>query len=144
MDRILKKILVICEAVTYDCGAPAVAMNIYEQLKNQYSFDFLVYNPKYNDDVVESTLLKETNIYYFSYKSRISVIKNHAFYLLLHQLEQKVSEIIKKNGPYFAIHCHNDLEAGVCVRAASRKNVEKRIVHSHTAGDKKKEIFYLN
>lgn len=44
----------------------------------------------------------------------------------------KTLTVIKKYGPYDVIHCHNELESGICTLAALLSGVSIRIVHAHT------------
>lgn len=45
-------------------------------------------------------------------------------------------KVLKENGPYNAIHCHNDLESGICNLAAFIAGVKIRVSHAHTSHNK--------
>src|SRR5699024_9779687 len=42
--------------------------------------------------------------------------------------------VILKNNNYDVIHCHNELESGICNLAAYLAGVKIRIAHAHTSG----------
>lgn len=65
------------------------------------------------------------------------------FYIRFPRILLKTFLILKKEGPYDAIHCHNNLESALCGLAAVFAGVKIRIAHAHTGDNKfpKKYLF---
>lgn len=64
-------------------------------------------------------------------KNKIKAKLDYYFFRLI-RLFFSTYKILKKNGPYNAIHSNNDLESGICNMAAFFAGVKVRISHAHT------------
>ena len=125
----MKKILeVSCNGLT-NGGVQQVIMSIVRNLYKEYHFDILVFT-------------KEKEYYdeeFLSYGGRIFRIprkqlfkgKELDFYFRGLNIFWRTYKLLKENGPYHAIHCHNYTESAMCVLAAKLAGVKIRIVHSH-------------
>lgn len=126
MNKILQ---VSCNGLT-NGGVQQVIMNITRKLSDEFKFDILVFteNEEYYD--------KE----FLSYGGKIFRIPNKKrkikkfdidLYIRSFRIILGTYKILKNNGPYKAIHCHNYFESALCLIAAKMAKVEIRIVHSH-------------
>nr|WP_285228712.1 glycosyltransferase [Planococcus sp. ISL-110] len=68
-----------------------------------------------------------------NYNGKSILRKRADYYIRFSRIFLNVYRILKKNGPYLAIHCHNSFESGICNLAAKLAGVKVRISHSHTA-----------
>lgn len=106
-------------------GAETFIMNIYNNIDKQlFEFDFLCTSNekgKYNDNIINNGG-KVFNFNKFSSKRILFNIKY-------------TYDILKKNGPYDAIHIPMQFYSFVFCISAKLAGVKKIIVHSHSAGD---------
>lgn len=103
-------------------GAETMIMNYYRAFdKEKCQMDFIIHAEFDNDYRKEAKELG-ANVYLLNRPGAIGPCK----YIKL------VSDIIKKNGPYDAIHIHTNYQAFLSVIAAKKSGIKKIIVHSHT------------
>jgi len=102
-------------------GAETIIMNIYKVIdREKIQFDFLVFGNTegfYSKDII-------------SLGGRIFSIEPVRKTGLIRYLHNLIT-IIKKNGPYDAVHAHIDYLSGFVALAARIAGVKKRICHSH-------------
>lgn len=116
-------------------GVSAVIFSIVETLHNQFDFDCVVFKKHCER---EPLFLKYGKLF------RISAYnddgKRHFLELLIRpwRIYWGVFEICKCNG-YRVIHCHNNMEEGVCLLAAKHAGVPIRIAHSHNTNSPRKK-----
>lgn len=125
----MKKVLhVSCNGLT-NGGVQQVIMNIVHELSDTYRFDILVFTngPEYYDEEFKSYGGK---IYRTPHQTKING-KEIDFYYRGLRIIKSTYKILKNNGPYAAIHCHNYFESALCLIAAKLAGVQIRIVHSH-------------
>lgn len=105
-------------------GAETLIMNLYRNInRNKLQFDFVSYvNDKchYDDEI----LSYGGRIYHCSSPGHIGMIR----------FIQRLTSIIRNNGPYWAIHSHTDIHGGLISIAARLAGVKRRISHAHTTG----------
>jgi len=129
-----KRILIVACNNLAKGGIQAVIMNIVRNLHNKFQFDILCFDSKqsFYDEEFESyggciyrlPLYEGTNIFR----------KRADFYIRFSKVYHGVKKIVKGN-KYDVIHCHNDIESGICLLAAKKQKIPVRIVHAHTSFD---------
>lgn len=126
VDKILE---VSCNGLTKG-GVQQVIMEIIKNLSTEYVFDILVFTS--NKEYYDEEFLK--------YGGKIFRIPNKKSKLFKYDIDmyfrsiriiKGTYKILKENGPYKAIHCHNYFESALCLIAAKLAGVKIRIVHSH-------------
>lgn len=106
-------------------GTETMLMNIYRKIdRNKIQFDFL-YMTKEETYYDKEILALGGNILRVDSLSILGINK-----MVTH-----ISECIKKNGPYRAVHAHTLFNCGIAMIAARKSGVEVRISHSHTTSD---------
>lgn len=111
-------------------GAETMIMNYYRAFdKEKCQMDFIIH-AEFDNDYREEAKKLGANIYLLNRPGEIGPYK----YIKL------VSDIIKKNGSYDAIHIHTNYQAFLSVIAAKKSGIKKIIVHSHTTKYKMHEI----
>lgn len=125
MERILE---VSCNGLT-NGGVQQVIMSIVRNLSNDFVFDIIVFTKEkeYFDD---EFLSYGGKIFRIPHKDKKKG-KEIDFYYRGIKIIYKTYKILKENGPYKAIHCHNYFESALCLIAAKLAGVKIRIVHSH-------------
>jgi len=124
----MKKVLHVVYSM--DCGGiENFIMSMFEQMKTMdLTFDFIYMNEEktkcYFDDEIRK---KGGNIYYvgtLNKKNLFKFIKN-------------IKAIIKKNGPYDALHVHSFYNCGLISLIAKISGQKNIITHSHSTKDNK-------
>lgn len=125
MEKILE---VSCNGLT-NGGVQQVIMSIVRNLSSEFTFDILVFTEKkeYFDD---EFLSYGGQIFRNPHKCKKNG-KEIDFYYRGLKIVWGTYKILKKNGPYKAIHCHNYFESALCLIASKMAGVKIRIVHSH-------------
>ncbi len=110
-------------------GAETLMMNIYRKIdRTKIQFDFLCMDANkgaYDDEISKLG----GKIYRISSPKKVSVFKHIA----------EIKKVIKKNGPFAAVHCHTSLHSGIVCFVAWLAGVKIRISHSHSTFDPKKQ-----
>lgn len=102
-------------------GMETVAMNIARYLdKSIFQIDFLVYGDTHYEHEDEAVALGG-NVFHIPFPH------NSPF-----TFQRNIRYVIKKNGPYDIVHCHNLFNCGLAMFAAYKEHVPVRISHSHT------------
>lgn len=125
----MKALQVSCEGLG-NGGVQAIIMGIVKNITNT-QFDIILFtNEKrfYEDEFTSSggKIFRLPN-----YDGQSFVIKLLDFGTRIIRIFFGTYTIIKKNGPYDVIHCHNGLESGICLVAAYCAGIKIRITHSH-------------
>ena len=126
-ERIL---LVSCFSLSSG-GVQTVIMNIVRHLSHRYTFDIILFTKEkgYYDD---EFLSYGGNIFRLPhYTGKNLFIKKVDYYFRGLRLYLSTLKIIKENGPYNAIHCHNTFESAIFLKAAAKSSIPVRIIHSH-------------
>jgi len=105
-------------------GTETMVMNLYRKLKpNHIQFDFISYSSEeahYDQEIIKLggdvfKLTKTTSVF-------------------------ALFQLIKKHGPYDAVHVHTLFHSGVAILAAFFANVKVRITHAHTTFDHRETL----
>lgn len=126
-DKILQ---VSCNGLT-NGGVQQVIMTIVGSLSDRYTFDIVCFldGPEYYDEKFKSYGGKIFRIPNKKYRKFGD--KDVDVYFRQMRIIMGVYRILKENGPYKAIHCHNYQESALCLIPAKLAGVPIRIVHSH-------------
>lgn len=124
-----KKILFVTNLNLDKAGVQTVLMNIIRNLNSEYIFDILMFsNDKSYYD--EEFLALGGQIFRVP-SEKCLFLKKAEYYFRMQKIYKETLKILKKYGPYDAVHCHNEYEAGICLAAAKKANVQVRIAHTH-------------
>ena len=137
-----KKILMVLYDRLERGGVQNVIMQIVRTLSNRYIFDIVVFDsaPSYYDSEFESF---GGRIFRFGrYDQHSTFHARGDYYLRIGYVYRNVLGILRKEGPYVAIHCHNCLESGLCTLAGKRVGIPVRIAHTHTSYENQGNIVY--
>lgn len=112
-------------------GTQAVMMSFVRNLSNLYCFDALLFTDAecYYDKEFESYGGKIIRVPHYNGINRWR--KKIDYYIRGASLFFKIKKILKKNGPYEAIHCNDAYESALSLCAAKKVGVSIRICHSH-------------
>lgn len=111
-------------------GAESRMMDVYRTIEHdKYSFDFLSQMPE--PQYYEKEIL-EMKGKIFKIENPNNPIKN--FFQILN--------VIKRNGPYDAVHAHTSYQCGIVMLAAKMAGVPVRISHSRTVGSNRKGVIH--
>lgn len=125
MDKILE---VSCNGLT-NGGVQQVIMSIVRNLASELTFDILVFTDE--EEYYDKEFLSYGGkIFRLPHKAKVNG-KEVDFYYRWMKILFGTYKILKRNGPYKAIHCHNYFESSMCLLAARMAGVKIRIVHSH-------------
>jgi glycosyltransferase involved in cell wall biosynthesis len=127
----MKVLQVSCEGMG-NGGVQAVIMGICRHMPDVH-YDIILFTSerRYYDDEFEMLGGKIFRIP--NYEGLSKIRRKLDYFLRFFRIFMGTYKIIKKNGPYQAIHCHNYFESGICTFAASIAGVKVRISHSHNS-----------
>lgn len=131
----MKKILLVSCGGLGNGGVQAVMMSIVRKLHTKYTFDVLLFTSEqrtYDEEFLSygGSILR---IPYYEGKSCLR--RKIDYYVRGRKLYHKVKTLIHKNGPYDVIHCNNEFESALILKAAS-KHIPIRIAHTHIINTK--------
>ena len=110
-------------------GAETLLMNIYRNIdREKFEFHFITHT-KGNCDYDQEIIELGGKIIYLDKPS----IKN------IKKFSKDFNNIIKKYGPYDAIHSHMQLLNGIIMKLANKSGICTRISHAHLNGDYNKK-----
>jgi glycosyltransferase EpsF len=111
-------------------GVQNVIMNICRNIP-EVKFDIVVFS--LSDSYYEKEFIslggKVFRIPY--YEGKNSFKKRLDYYIRFPKIFIGIYKILKQNGPYDVVHCHNYFESGICAFAARLAGVKVRISHCH-------------
>lgn len=125
----MRKILEVSCSGLENGGVQHVIMNIVSNLKDDFQFDIIVFC-KGPDSFDKEFLSYGGKIYRIPNKKKIFGLDIDE-YFRGPRIFFNTYKILKRNGPYEAIHCHNYFESFFCLLAAKFAGIKTRIVHSH-------------
>lgn len=109
-------------------GMQAVMMSIIRSLSEKYQFDVLTFSD--DDNFYREEIEKQGNVFCIKYDFKATGIRSYIEMFMQSWRDYfGVKEIIKRNGPYIAVHSHSII--GACLLAAKHCGVKNRIAHSH-------------
>ena len=103
-------------------GTETMLMNIYRNInREKLQFDFLVHGD--GDGYYDNEIRKLGG----------NIIKiNRPKEVGLKESVEQISDVIRNNGPYQAVHAHTLFNSGIAMIAAKKNNIDIRISHAHT------------
>lgn len=125
----MRKVLMIsCEGLGKG-GIQDVMMKIVRNCSDQFHFDMVLFTKEirfYDKEFVKyGTIFRLPPIF----SSRIA--RHFEYYFQGLRIYYAIRKIIRENGPYDIIHCHNYFCAAYCLKAAKDEGVKIRIAHAH-------------
>ncbi len=132
-----KRVLQVAYGSLANGGIQAVIMGIVRNLAEDIDFDILVFSSKkeYYDD----EFLKYGRIFRTPIREKKNKFLNECeHYYRWIKIWDDCYRILK-NGNYDAIHCHNEIESGICTLAAHLLGVKIRISHAHNTASPQKD-----
>lgn len=132
MNKIL---MVSCEGLG-NGGVQNVMMNIVRGLSSEFVFDMLLFTSekRYFDD---EFLGYGGQIFRLPrYEGNIWIRKKADYYIRGSKLYNDVKKILINEGPYSAVHCNNEYEGALILKAANEVGVPVRIMHAHVISKK--------
>ena len=118
----------------------SIMMGIVSALHKEITFDMVVTDDSSCDYLHAFISYGGKIIKVLKPKNKKTYIRRVLLIKWLVMLPVRIYRIIKENGPYEAIHCHNLFEAGLCNMGAFFADVPIRIAHSHGSGFPQKNI----
>lgn len=121
--------MVSCKGL-WNAGVEHVMMDIVRNLSDKFHFDMLLFTKEVC--FFEPEFLKYGTVFRIpNYEGTSSFRNRMDFYIRFFRIYKGVKKILKENGPYDVIHCHNYFEAAPCLTAAYHCGVPVRVSHSH-------------
>lgn len=125
-----KRVLQVLGGIGFG-GAEAFVMNQFRNMQDEYVFDFAV-QVKYDKDK--------------SYEEEITKMGGKIFYTGLFResplkFANSIDNIIKRHGPYSAVHIHINEQCGFAALGAKRNLKGNIIVHAHSSQYGQKNFF---
>lgn len=127
----MEKILLVAQEGLNKGGVQTVIMSIVRNLSHKYQFDIILFTneERFYDEEFESyggqifriSFIKSRNKYARRFEKFLR--KTLGFHL--------IKKIIRKNGPYKAIHCHNSIESPTALSAAIECGIRNRLNQIH-------------
>lgn len=119
-------------------GIQNVIMNTVRNLSDEFVFDIICFDSKRTDFDEEFKSFGGKIFRIEAKPPKKPLAKKIDFILNNKRIENAVKKIIKKNGPYQALHSHSGKKSGPILKAAKRCGIPIRIAHAHTAFGKPK------
>ncbi len=125
-------LLVSCEGLG-NGGVQALMMGIVRSLHKKYIFDILLFTSQkrfYDDEFLSygGNILRIPR-----YEGKSCIVKKIDYYLRGMSLYKKTLHLLKQNNTYYdAIHCNDEFESAVILKAAYNYGIPIRIMHTHT------------
>lgn len=127
-------LLVSCEGLG-NGGVQAVMMNTVRELCNIYDFDMLLFTSekRYYDDEFLSYGGRIFRVPF--YEGSYRFFKSVDYYVRTLRLYRCILRVLKDNGPFDIIHCNNEFESAICLKAAKKCCIPIRICQEHTIAE---------
>ena len=126
----MKKILIVACNDLGNGGIQHVIMDIVRNLSDKFHFDILLFSNE--ESYFEPEFKKYGKVFRLPhYEGRYKILRKIDKYIRFFRIYKGVKKILKENGPYNVIHCHNYFEAAPCLMAAKHCGVPIRISHGH-------------
>jgi len=132
----MKKVLLVSIDGLGNGGVQNVMMNIVRSLSRNYQFDMIVFHKGDNHNYYEHEFSKYGKIYFINRDhSKFKIIQLFRYLIRPFYEYFKYKNIMKK-GKYDILHCHNEEESTLALKAAKKCKIPVRISHSHNAYDR--------
>lgn len=131
----MKKVLIIAQGGLNRGGIQTVFMNYVYNLHDRFKFDIVLFTNEVRDYDEEFVSYggKIFRIFFNNDCSRIGRQKDKFFRATKGYMQ--LLRIMKENGPYDIVHCHNGIESATALKAAMKANIKKRITQAHVVFD---------
>ncbi len=125
-----KVLFVSCDGLG-NGGVQAVMMSIVRNLYHEFKFDILLFTSetRYYDHEFETYGGRIIRIPRYEGKSRIRCRLD--YYIRGKSLYQKTKQVLQDYGPYDVIHCNDEFESALIIKAAAEVGIPVRITHTH-------------
>ena len=126
-----KRVLIVASGGLDKSGVPSVIMTIVRQLRQEYAFDILL--SARNVGYFEQEFL-DCGGRIFRYKKKrfpIGALNTLADFFRPVSLYFITRRMLAREGPYHAVHCHNEFDMAGSLAAAAVQGVPLRIGHVH-------------
>ena len=126
-----KRVLLISSGGLDKSGVPSVIMSIVRGMSEECTFDILLHTDK--EGYFEQEFLScGGKIFRFNKKKYpLSFLNRLAELVRPIALYGKTRRLLRENGPYDVLHCHNDFDMAGCLAAGAKENVPVRVGHTH-------------
>lgn len=138
-----EKILMISPTGLANGGVQAVIMSIIRNLSHKYEFDIVC---NIHQDFYKEEFESFGGKVHYILNNESKIGKKFDYYLRYYRTLHAFEKLLKHNGPYKAIHCHNAFESAIFLKVAQRAGIKIRIIQSHNTEPPKKrknKLFYL-
>lgn len=135
----MRVLMVSCEGLG-NGGVQAVMMSIIRGLSDYNIFDMLLFTDE--ERFYEKEFLSFSGAIYRipNYSGNNKFRKRLDYYIRGIKIYNKLCSILRNNPHYDIIHCNNQFESALCVRAAYKYKIPVRIVHSHIINSSQNNI----
>ncbi len=127
----MKKVLFVsCDGLG-NGGVQAVIMSIVRNLHHEFRFDILLFTSetRYYDHEFETYGGKIIRIPRYEGKSKIH--RKLDYYIRGRHVYQQTKQVLSDYGPYDVIHCNDEFESALIIKAAAEADIPIRITHTH-------------
>ena len=132
----MKKVLLISIDGLGNGGVQSVMMSIVRSLSDKYSFDMVVFHKGDNYNYYENEFCGYGKIFLINRDRSKNIFIRLFKYLIRPFYEYAKYKKIMKLGGYDIVHCHNEEESTIALRAAKKCKIKVRLTHSHNAYDR--------
>ena len=124
------KILVVCCGGLNNGGSQNVLMSIVRNLSDKYIFDAICTN---EDSYYKQEFESYGGQVFYVQENKSIFGKRIGNYINKYtRIYNAALKIMKNNGPYRAVHCHNYCDAAPYLHAAKKSGISIRVSHSHS------------
>lgn len=126
-----KRVLIVSSGKLDLSGVPSVIMTIVRALHEEYTFDLML--SEREDGELEKEFLSYGGRIFQYRKMHFAArpLQTAADFLRPLSLYRITKKILRDNGPYDAVHCHNEFDMAGSLAAAAKLGVPIRIAHEH-------------
>lgn len=126
-----EKVLLVSSEGLGNGGVQAVMMGVVRNLSQKYLFDVLLFTSEkrhYEDEFLSygGKIFRMPK-----YEGNCRFRRKIDYYIRGPRLYHSVKKLLREHGPYTAIHCHNDFESAMILKAAKESGISVRITHAH-------------
>lgn len=126
-----KRILLVSSGRLDRSGVPSVIMTIVRALHQECAFDIMLSSPDEGELEQEFLGFGGRIIRYRKKQFRLSVLNRAADFFRPISLYFITGKVLRANGPYDCVHCHNEFDMAGSLAAAAKVKVPVRIGHVH-------------
>lgn len=125
-----RALLVSCDGLG-NGGVQAVMMSVVRSLSYCCDFDALLFTDevRHYEDEFLSFGGKIHRIP--KYEGKSLLMRKLDYYIRGRRLYRNVLKLLKRSGPYDVVHCNNNCEGGIVLKAAFKAGIPVRIMHAH-------------